>query len=499
MSADTGGAVARGAVWMLLARGVDRLGGIVSIAITARYLSPADFGTFQMALSVIALVEVFSLLGFEWAMVRHPNPTREHFDTAFTLQLMCSAAATVLILALAYPFAAYYRTPELVNIVLVMACTPLMWGFNNMALVHLRREYRFERDFWRMFMPRVVSLVTTIGLAIWWQSYWALILGLIATKAMQLASGYLLHPYRPRLSLLHWRELMGFSVWLQLSAIIDGLRTRIADLVVGRLEGSHSLAIFNMTTELANLPQGEFVGAINSAVFPKYGRLQGDIKALRGAYVDILSLTFLAGLPFAVGLAFTAQSAVLLLLGAKWVEVIPVIQFVAFGAFAYAVGGNTPFVLISAGRPNINAALGAGTLVVLLVMLILLTSRMGINGAALGFTIASFLVLPVHFLILRKSIGLSLREVWPRVWRSLVAVVVMWGALHLVAPDMQATTSLDAAWRLAIAAGIGGAVYAAAVVGLWNLSGRPQGVEQLLINAARDITTRVGQRVFKGG
>ena len=90
MTADTGGMVARGVAWMLLARAADRIGGILSIAVMARFLAPNDFGMFQMALSVMALVEVFTLFGFDWALIRHPDPTREHFDTAFTLQLIVS-------------------------------------------------------------------------------------------------------------------------------------------------------------------------------------------------------------------------------------------------------------------------------------------------------------------------------------------------------------------------------------------------------------------------
>jgi lipopolysaccharide exporter len=497
MSASTGGAVARGAVWMLLARAADRVGGIVSIAVTARYLSPADFGTFQMALSVSALVEMFSLLGFEWTMVRHPDPKREHFDTAFTLQLLFSGAATLIILLLAYPFASFYRTPELAPIIMVMSVTPLLWGINNLALVHLRREYRFEEDFWRMCIPRIISLVAGIALAIWLQSYWALIGGFIIAKVASVAIGYVLHPYRPRLSLAVWRELLGVSMWMQLSTVIDNMRLRIADLVIGRALGSHPLAIFKMSNELANLPQAEFVGALNSAVFPKYGRLQHDKVQLRAAYIDILSLTLLVGLPVAAGLAFTAPAAVMLLLGPKWIEVVPVIQIVAFGALAGALGSNTQFVLLTAAKASLNSALSACSLAFLTALLVVMTLKWGTLGAAAGFTLSSIAVLPIHYAVLRRTIGLNVVEIWHRVWRSLVAVVAMAAALSVVSPAMQSISVWDAAWRLTLAAAIGGAAYVAAVLALWRASGQPDGVEHLLIAAARDIWTRVGARILR--
>ena len=479
---------------MLLARAADRIGGIISISILARYLSPADFGTFQMALSVIAIVEMFSLLGFEWTMVRHPDPKREHFDTAFTLQLAFSTVASVIILLVAYPFASFYRTPELAPIIMVMALAPMLWGVNNLALVHLRREYRFEEDFWRMCIPRIVTLVASIVLAVWWQSYWALIVGYLIARLASVVVGYILHPYRPRLSLATWRELMGFSIWMQLSTVIDNMRNRVGDLAISRVLGSHPLAIFKMANELASLPQSEFVGALNSAVFPKYGRLQNNIAQLRAAYVDILSLTLLVGLPVAVGLWFTAPSAVMLLLGEKWVEVTPVIAMVTYGAFAGAIGSNTQFVLLSANKPNINSALSACSLGFLLILLVAMTYKWGIMGSAAGFTIASIAVLPIHYIVLRRTLGLTLREIWPQVWRSIVAVAAMAAVLIVAAPDMTAATSLEAAWRLAAAAAIGGTAYITTVYTLWRMTGRPDGVEHLLIGAARDIWTRLGTR-----
>ena len=84
---------------------------------------------------------------------------------------------------------------------LVLGCLPFIAGVNNLAIAHLRREMRFEADFWRMFVPRILSFIACILGAVLWQSYWALIAGVFAGKIASTAMGYVLHPYRPRLSL----------------------------------------------------------------------------------------------------------------------------------------------------------------------------------------------------------------------------------------------------------------------------------------------------------
>ncbi len=494
MAANASGAVARGVAWMLLARLGDRIGGILSIAITARLLSPNDFGMFQMALSVMALVEIFALFGFDWALIRHPEPKREHFDTAFTLQLIFSTATSLVVIALAHPFAAYYRMPELAWAVMAMALAPFVNSLNNLAIVHLRRDMRFEADFWRMFVPRIVGIVACILFAVLWQSYWALIAGVVLAKAASAAVGYVLHPYRPRLSLEKWRELMGFSVWLQIASVIDGLRQRIGDLVIGRQLGSHPLAIYTMSIELANLPQSEFVGALNSAIFTKYARIQNDLAQLRSAYLDILGLTLMVGMPAAVGLVFTAPAAVRLLLGVQWVDVVPVVQILALGALAAGIAANSTFVLMTTGRPKLITALAVVNLVLLLAFLLVLTPTRGVLGAAIGFTAAGLLMLPAHILVLRREIQLELRDLWPRAWRSLFATALMALVLRLGMPIAAPETLLTAAVVLLVAAGGGGLVYTLCLSGLWILNGRPPGLEQMMLAAARDIFTRVAER-----
>ncbi len=495
MAAETGGAVARGVAWMLLARVADRVGGILCIAITARFLTPTDFGMFQMALSVMALVELFALFGFDWALIRHPNPQRVHFDTAFTLQLIVGVAGCLVVIALAYPFAAAYRTPALVEPIMVMSLLPLVTGFNNLAIAHLRREMRFEADFWRMLVPRIASMVAGIVLAIWWQSYWALIAGGFVLRAAFVVMGYVLHSYRPRLSLAAWRELMGFSMWMQLNNFIEGLRLRVGDLIVGRALGSHQLAVYNMSNEVASLPISEFVGGVNSAVFPKYAKLQDELEQLKAAYLDILSLTLLIGLPIACGLAMVAPSAVRVLLGPNWGEAVPLIQIVAFGALANAVASNSGFVLMAADKPRLNTWLSGLTLLLLVYLLLFLTHKHGLVGASWAFATAAFLSLPLHFLVLRRIVGIRLREIVRGGWRSIAAAVVMAAALAPIVPDSLPPNFTAAFTALTLDMTVGVLVYFATVGVLWVLSGRPDSIERLIFLTLVDITTRTAQRI----
>ena len=66
-----------------------------------------------------------------------------------------------------------------------------------------------------------------------------------------MAASYLLHPYRPRLSLKNARDLFGFSAGLLLSNMIDYCRLRFGVLYVGRVYGAATNGLFAVAGEIS--------------------------------------------------------------------------------------------------------------------------------------------------------------------------------------------------------------------------------------------------------
>src|SRR5262245_28958241 len=68
--------MAVGAAWTILLRLADRGIGIISVAILARLLRPADFGVVALAVSVVAIIEVLGELNVEATLIRDPTAGR---------------------------------------------------------------------------------------------------------------------------------------------------------------------------------------------------------------------------------------------------------------------------------------------------------------------------------------------------------------------------------------------------------------------------------------
>ena len=134
----------RAVVWTLAARQGERLLGVLSISILARLLSPSDFGLVAMGTSIAAVAEVLAAFGFDWALVRLPNPTREHYDTAWSLRVLCGALVFVGLAVLAYPIAVLYSRPAVTAVVIAMGFSSLIGSAENIWMAEFRRQNRFE-------------------------------------------------------------------------------------------------------------------------------------------------------------------------------------------------------------------------------------------------------------------------------------------------------------------------------------------------------------------
>ena len=171
------------------------------------------------------------------------------------------------------------------------------------------------------------------------------------TQSLRLFLSYGLHSYRPRLSLAAWRDLLHFSKWLFLNGIVLFASKRAATFVVGAFLTPAAVGLVTLSQGIAGLGSQVFVAPIKRAFFPGFAKLSHDLAALREVLLKAYGLTILFALPVTVGIGMTAELFVPLLLGANWLETIPLIEVLVYAALATALEGPARPVLLSLNRP----------------------------------------------------------------------------------------------------------------------------------------------------
>ena len=485
------GAVARGALWMVAARALDRSLGFISMVVLVRLLVPDDFGIIAMAMSVVAILELLRAFGFDVVLIQHEDPTRDHYDTAWTFNVLVSIGIAAILAALAYPAALFFEEPSLPPVLMTLALSPLIASLQNIGIVDFRRKLEFEKDFRFLFFSRLARFCVTVPLAFLLQNEWALVGGVLAGKAFEVALSYLMHPFRPRPSMREVRSLFNFSRWLVLKNIVQVLTQRSADFVIGRMVGARGLGLFNVSLELASIPSAELAAPINRAIFPGYANKKGDLQALGTGMLEVVGMVATVAVPAGAGLMATADRAVPLVFGDAWLEAIPLVPVLALYGIIAAVGSNTGYLFYALGRPRTVWNVAVLQLLVLLPALYVGVTRAGALGAAWAYVVGAAVVIPVSYGLLLVALDRSVFELLGRLWRPLLATGAMVVALDQLATALSTTTeTVTLALQVIALVGLGVGTYAISIAGLWWISGRPDGAEKF-------ITDQIGSRLSR--
>jgi lipopolysaccharide exporter len=479
--------MARGALWMVLLRISVRSLGLISTVVLARLLVPADFGLVAMATSVIVLLELATAFSFDVPLIQNANTDREHFDTVWTLNITLYSCLAALLVVLAVPAAAFYHEDRLADVIYVLAIGFLVQGFDNVGVVHFRKELNFARDFWLLFAKKVIGFAVTIPLAFLLRNYWALIAGMVTGNVLGVALTYLLHPFRPRFSLAHAAQMLRFSKWLLFNNGIGFLQTRAADFIVGRLAGSSALGVFSMAFEIATLPTTELASPINRVALPAYSKLAGDRAALRDSYLNLLSVIAFFALPAGLGIAAVAPWLVDLFLGDKWTAAVPIVQLLGVFGAINALTTNAGPLYNGIGKPRTISLLGGIHVVVLLTACIGLVIDFGVAGIAVAYVGTAILMSPVIFFFVGNELRVGLTGIGAVLWRSLLSATAMYGFVRYLSSVVTAAGIDESLSILLIVVPAGALLYVACAVALWQLSGRP------LTGEARFLTSVLGR------
>jgi lipopolysaccharide exporter len=469
---------ARGAGWVMAWRWGMRVLGLASTLILVRLIAPADFGIIALATSFMQTIDGMLALGTEEAVIRERTPGRDFYDTAFTMNLLRGLSVTLLVGALAWPAAAFFGDPRLGPVLLFVAALPLLDGVSNIGAVDFRRDFAFHKEFAIMVLPKLGGIIATITAAILLRSYVAMLFGITVNRSLRVVMSYVMHPYRPRLSLRSWDSLAGYSFWTWLLSLAVLVRDRADSLMIGRLMNTGAVGFYSVGSEIAALPMTELIEPLGRAAFSGFAAARTQAADMRETWLRLIGSAALLTLPAGVGLSLVSAPLVALAFGPGWEQAVPVLRILSLG-FTVLVFGHLSEHLLSVhallGRLVGMTLTGAAVRVALLALLI---PPYGLNGAALAAVAGVILDQALRVGSTMRHFRIPVSRLLAQVWRPACAASVMAGVLACTGLGWSDTTG---PLMLAEAVALGGATYASTLGVAWWLSGAPAGAEQDLL------------------
>jgi len=149
---------------------------LASTMILARILTPQDYGMMTMVVSITGLASILSNLGLSTATIQRAEITHEQVSTLFWINTAIGALVTLVVASLSPVVAWFYKTPELVWMMLALSSNFIINGMTVQHSALLNRQMKF----YALAKIQVLSTLIGIGSAIvaakYGLGYWALLL-----------------------------------------------------------------------------------------------------------------------------------------------------------------------------------------------------------------------------------------------------------------------------------------------------------------------------------
>lgn len=451
--------------------------GLISTVILARLLVPADFGLVALASLIIAAIEIFSNFGFEIWIIRHQSVDTAHYNTVWTLRVLRGCINATILVLIAQLASDFFNEPRLFSVLIVLAAAVLVESLHNVGVVDFRKHLQFDKEFLLLAGCKVSGFMVTIPIALLTRSYWALVAGVVASNVARLVLSFVMHDFRPRFSLAHWREIFDFVKWLLAGGLMAFIYRHSPTFILGKMSGSQTLGIYSVAFEIIDMISTVILMPVRKVLMPAYAKLNQDMARLRVSFLDGLGIIFMLGVPAAAGIGLVADPLVRVVLGEQWLEAIPVIQALTLYSIAAIGFANQGPCLTALGRVKLfSYLLGMGA-ILLIPSFIWATANYGLLGGALAVGATNIVLFVVSLLVTLRILGVSIGAVWQRTWRSALATLMM--AMVLVTLRYNAALSEWASFMELMALVVAGVlVYVTTTLLLWYLSGLPNGPER---------------------
>lgn len=358
---------------------------LIILVFLARLLEPKDFGLIGIVAIFTNFGFLISDLGFGSALIQKKDLKQQHLDVVFSFNILVGFVLTVLFIGLAPLVAAFYNEPCLRLITSIIAVNFIIASLSNTNYALLRKEMNFRN----IAIIEMVSLagagIVAVYMAFKGWGVWCLVLQSVVVQSLRTITTWVFSEFRPHLkvSMDAIKDLFDYGLNLTGFNIFNYWVRNADNFLIGKIIGPSALGIYNKAYLSMTLPVLQITDVISHVMFPALSLIQGDVTVVKIMYLKVVRSIALITCPMAIGLIVIARPFVLVVLGDKWVDVIPVLQILCIIGPIQGVSSSVGLVFTSLGRTDLMLKWGiiSGTAY-------LIAFLIGINWGILGVAIA---------------------------------------------------------------------------------------------------------------
>ncbi len=397
---------ARGIFWIGSFRGFTRILSLVKTILLARLLSPEQFGVFGVVALTMSLLEVLTETGVNTVLVQQKGKVTEYINSAWVVSIVRGFGIAFIMVLLSGPISVFFHIPESAHLIVLCAVIPIFRGFINPSEVNFQKNLLFKEEFIFRTVIFSIDAFVSILLAFILRSPESLVWGLMVGALVELILSHIYLNPKPHFNIS--KESISFIVhrgkWLTATGILDYFIQNGDNIVVGRLLGSTPLGLYQMSYQVSTLPVTEISNILSKVTFPIFMKISANRKQLFAAYLKTVGVVaVLVGFAALILILFT-NTFVSLVLGQKWMSIVPTLRVLAIFAFVKSLVLSSYAYFLAVEKQEIVTVIPLFAFVAMFVTIIPLVNSFGMIGAAVAALIgALFSMIPVLYFLLKTQ------------------------------------------------------------------------------------------------
>ena len=425
LNRDLSDRTVRGGAVTMTAQGLRFALNLGSTALLARLLTPDDFGLVAMVAAITGFLATFRDMGLSIATVQRAEISHGQVSALFWLNVIISLIVTVVTAALAVPIAWFYGREQLVWITAAISLTAVITGLGSEHQALLTRQMRFTALAVIDIASIAVGIIVAAVMAWRGWGYWALVGMQIASAIGHTAGNWIGCSWRPGL----WRrgtsvgELFRFGGHLSGFNALNYIVRNLDNVLVGKFWGETQLGFYSRAYQLLLLPLSQINGPISNVAVPALSRLQNDPDRYREYHRKMVMLVCALSMPVVAFLFVSADLAIRLLLGEKWIQAVLIFQLLAPAAFIGTFNVATGWVFVSLGQTDRQFRMGL-VVAILTVIAFFCGIPWGAKGVAAAFSTSVCVLRLPTVIYCFKATPLKLADLGRAIWMPAITSVL---------------------------------------------------------------------------
>lgn len=394
----------KGISWMTALEGLTKAVAVGKIAILARILTPSQFGSYGIALLVLGLLEVLTETGINVFLIQEKDDAQNYLNSAWVVSIIRGILIAVLIIAISPFILIFFKTPEVGNLLYLVAAVAFVRGFINPMEVFFQKKLEFMKVFIFQGSLYLVDAAVAITLGILTHSEAAMIISMITAAIIEVILSFVIFKDMPvlRFEKDKFAKVIHSGKWITGAGIFGYVFQNIDNVVVGRFLGTTSLGFYQQAYSISTLPVSGVSDIFSKVMFPVFVKMSGELSELKKAFYKALIAVFSLALVFGIVVLFFSKPIILIFLGPNWLVIEPVLKILAIFGVSKSILNSTYSLFLSLKMQKAVMLSEFFGIIGMAIAIYPMVMKFGIVGAGYSAIIAVACSLPVVIINVKK-------------------------------------------------------------------------------------------------